>query len=64
MTEPYYVLNKNDGVDTLHRDPREQCNVDDADGRTTIDAITGAALEASGDIHLCGHCITMEEPAP
>lgn len=60
MTEPYYVINRNDGIDTLHRDPREECNVDDIEDRTAIDATTGAALEASGDIH-CGHCM-KEEP--
>ena len=64
MSEPFYVLNQNDGVDTLHRDPREECNVDDAEGRSSIDPATGAALEASGDIHLCRHCIATEEPTP
>lgn len=54
--EPYYVLNRNEGTDTLHRDPREVCNVDDADGRSTLDLTTGAALEKSGDIRLCRHC--------
>lgn len=62
MSEPYYVLNKNDGVDTLHRDPREECNVDDAEGRSMLDPTTGRALEESGDIHLCGHCIAQENP--
>jgi len=57
MTDPYYVLNRNDGEDTLHRDPREECNVDDAEDRDTLDPTTGLALERSGDIHLCGHCI-------
>lgn len=55
--EPYYVINRNDGEDTLHRDPREVCNVDDAEGRQTLDTATGTALEASGDVHLCRHCI-------
>lgn len=59
-SEPYYVINRNDGTDTLHRNPREECNVDDAEGRQTIDPTTGAALEKSGDIHLCGHCIAPE----
>jgi hypothetical protein len=57
---PYYVLNRNDGVDTLHRNPREQCNVDDAEGRDTLDTITGDALMRTDDIHKCGHCIGEE----
>jgi hypothetical protein len=57
MIEAYYVLNRNEGVDTLHRNPREECNVDDVEGRETLDVTTGAALEASGDIRLCQHCI-------
>jgi len=60
-SEPYYVLNRNDGEDTLHRNPREECNVDDVDGRSTLDAVTGKALEESGDIHLCKHCIPQED---
>lgn len=62
MTEPYYVLHRNQGTDTLHRNPREECNVDDAEGRATIDVRTGQALEASGDIRRCGHCYPEETP--
>jgi hypothetical protein len=58
---PYFVVNRNAGVDTLHENPREECNVDDAEGRATVDPATGAALKASGDIHLCRHCIEQEE---
>jgi hypothetical protein len=61
--EPYYVVNQNEGTDTLHRDPREVCNVDDAVGRTTVDAATGKALETSGDIRLCRHCYPATETA-
>jgi hypothetical protein len=61
MSDPYYVLNRNEGEDTLHRNPREECNVDDIEGRDTLDPTTGYALEKSGDIRLCQHC--MEEPA-
>ena len=62
--EPYFVLNRNEGIDTLHENPREECNVDDAEDRTTLDPVTGRALKESGDIHLCGHCITQENPTP
>jgi hypothetical protein len=61
MSEPYYVLNRNDGVDTLHRNPREVCNTDDVEGRDALDPVTGLALEKSGDIHLCAHCYPQEE---
>lgn len=61
MTEPYFVLNKNDGIDTLHENPREECNVDSATGRTTLDPQTGAALKASGDVRLCRHCIDPDK---
>lgn len=61
MSEPYYVLNRNDGVDTLHRNPREECNVDDIEGRDTLDLVTGRALETSGDIAKCRHCYPETE---
>lgn len=57
MTDPYFVLNRNEGTDTLHRNPREECNVDDAEGRQTIDAETADALLASGSARPCQHCI-------
>jgi len=63
MSDPYYVLNRNDGVDTLHRNPQELCNTDDVEGRDSLDPVTGLALEKSGDIHLCGHCYPQEEPS-
>ena len=54
--EPQYVLNKNEGIDTLHRNPREECNLDDAEGRVTIDALTAKAMKAGGHVRLCKHC--------
>lgn len=63
MPEPYFVINRNEGTDTLHENPREECNVDDAEDRATVDAKTGEALKASGDIRLCRHCIAGDEPA-
>ena len=56
MTEPYFVLNRNEGTDTVHRNPREECNVDDAVGRQTIDPDTAEALLNSGDAVRCRHC--------
>ena len=61
--QPYYVINRNPkGGDVLHRNPREECNQDDADGRQKVDPSTGKALEKSGHIRLCGHCYNTEEP--
>ena len=61
MTESaYFVLNRNEGIDTLHRNPREECNVDDIEGRETIDETTYNALKAGGE-RLCRHC-HQEEP--
>ena len=60
--EPYYVLNRNEGIDTLHRNPREECNVDDAEGRETVDAETADALLALGDTRRCAHCY-QEDPS-
>ncbi len=62
MTEPYFVLNRNDGIDTLHVNPHEECNVDDAEGRETIDAATAEALKAGGYVRLCKHCHTEDSP--
>lgn len=59
---PYYVLNRNEGMDTVHRNPREECNVDDADGRQTIDEATALKLSLSKDVARCQHC--WADPAP
>lgn len=61
MSEPYYVINRNEGEDTLHRNPREECNTDEIEGRATVDPLTGAALEKSGHIRLCRHCYPVEQ---
>ena len=63
MTAPYYVLNVNDGIDTLHKNPREECNVDDMDGRQVIDEATYLAKKRGGFDKLCRHCeATKPEP--
>jgi hypothetical protein len=56
MPEPYFVLNRNEGQDTVHRDPREECNVDDVEGRQVIDEATAVALADRGDARRCAHC--------
>jgi hypothetical protein len=61
MSKPdRFILNRNEGVDIVHRDPVEECNVDDADGRESVDAKTAAALIASGQARACEHCIESE----
>ena len=51
-----YSLNRNEGTDTLHRNGREECNLDDADDRETIDAATADALLLRGTAVRCKHC--------
>lgn len=56
--DPVFVVNVNpDDVDVVHRNPREECNTDDAAGRQTVDARTAAAMIASGHARTCQHCI-------
>ena len=58
----YFVLNQNEGMDTVHRNPRESCNTDDADGRQTIDARTADEMLTRGTARRCGHCY-QEDPS-
>lgn len=61
MADDRFVLNVNaDGLDVVHRNAMEQCNLDDAEDRQTIDAKTAAALIASGQAQACQHCIESE----
>lgn len=53
-----YILNQNDGVDTIH-DPAhltENCNTDDIKGRELIDEFTAEAMLHRGDAVACQHC--------
>ena len=55
--EPRFVLNVNPGRrDVVHRNPREECNQDDAIDRQTIDPDTAEALVKTGQAAPCGHC--------
>ncbi len=54
--EPRYTLNRNEGMDTLHRNAREECNLDDADERQTIDAHTADAMLSKNQAQTCRHC--------
>ena len=57
MSTDYYVLNRNEGLDTIHRNPREECNVDDAEGRQVIDAHTADEMLTRGTARRCQHCM-------
>ena len=59
--EAYWVLNRNEGIDTVHRNPREACNTDDAEGRETIDALTAARLLQDNKARPCQHCLARQE---
>lgn len=64
MSEAVFILNVNPGgVDVLHRNPREECNTDQVEGRQKVDVRTAAELIAKGIAKPCKHCIdTTEEP--
>jgi len=52
-----YIINWNDGTDTIHRNPGfEECNLDDAVERAHVDAKTARAMVSSGHAKVCQHC--------
>ncbi len=57
-TDAYYILNGNEGIDILHRNPREQCNTqsDEMKGRERIDSKTADALIATDQARWCEYC--------
>lgn len=57
MSEDRWVLNANEGVDTIHRNPREECNTDQATGRKAVDEFTAEAMLNAGDAVPCKHCL-------
>lgn len=56
-----YVLNRNEGIDTLHRNPREECNTDDAVGRENVDEATAIRMKLGGHARLCRYCFKADE---
>lgn len=62
IVTPYYVLNRNEGKDVIHRNPREECNVDDAEDRQTVDPETAEALVTLNAATRCNHCYQEEPP--
>lgn len=64
MSAAVFILNANDGVDTIHREhPHEECNTDDAEGLERIDELTAIRMIATGQAQACEHCRPMEEPS-
>ena len=61
--DDYWVVNTNpNGLDIVHRNPREECNLDDARGRDVIDAETADALLSIGEARRCEHCCGANPP--
>lgn len=58
LSEEQFLLNINDGVDTIHRlhGLTEQCNTDDIVGRQRIDTQTAASMLDRGQAVRCQHC--------
>lgn len=65
MTNPTrYRLVPKDGIDVLHRNPGEACNLDDTEAEQAVDDETAAALQLGGFVRLCGHCYPPEKESP
>ena len=63
MNGSYYLVNVNDGDDTIH-DPEnldERCNTDDAEGKKRVDTFSAAAMLDRGDAVRCRHCMPEED---
>jgi len=58
MSEEAFLLNVNDGVDTIHRlkGLTESCNTDDVVGRQRIDGATAASMLDREQAVRCQHC--------
>ena len=55
--EPYFVVNRNRGVDTLHsQHAREECNLDDAEDLQKVDPMTAEALLVGRHAVACKAC--------
>ena len=64
ITEDRFILNINDGEDTIHRAAglTESCNTDDVVGKQFIDVQTAAAMLDRGTAVRCQLC-NRETPA-
>lgn len=53
---PRYTIVPRDGIDTLHRDSSEACNLDDTDREEQVDEATAIRMKLDGKAKLCAHC--------
>jgi hypothetical protein len=51
-----YVVTRRDGVDTLHKNPREECNLDDTLADRQVDEFEAEAMLIEGAARPCQHC--------
>ena len=58
---PRYFIVPKDGIDTLHRDPGEQCQMDDTTREQEVDEASALAMKMGGYARLCQHCIGKQE---
>ena len=63
MTDRYRVVPK-DGIDVLHRNSSESCNLDDTEAEVEVDESTALAMKLNGHVRLCGHCYPPEQETP
>ena len=52
-----WVLVNREGIDTVHKNPHEECNLDDTRRDEGIDEITAERLLLAGDAVPCKHCL-------
>lgn len=65
LKEEQYLLNINDGTDTVHRvrGLTENCNTDDIVGKQRIDRATANAMVAKDQAVWCQYCSKDREEA-
>lgn len=56
-----YVITVHKGIDTLHVNALEQCNLDDADLLQTVDRVSAEALLRAGLVRSCWHCVPIPQ---
>ena len=54
--EAIYRITRRSGVDTVHRNPGEQCNLDDTEADRPIDEDRALELIERHDARGCAHC--------
>jgi hypothetical protein len=54
--EPRYVVTVRTGMSTVHRNPEEQCNLDDSERDKPVDEDRALDLVQRGEARTCGHC--------